>query len=171
MDYALRTHQLSKTYANGVIALKGVDLAIAQSVDFLLAIEDHELRAKGMDVIVYSDELCRPTQWGHCGSLSVNTTVANAFTDDGFWKESTVYQMIATGRVIGLLRSLDRAGYQPWEANGRVFRSACAPFRPVMCRTISRNLAASTGALSLPPRGFSTGRKFLMETRDLAVKL
>ncbi|MBT4808057.1 MAG: ABC transporter ATP-binding protein, partial [Acidiferrobacteraceae bacterium] len=30
MDYALRTHQLSKTYANGVIALKGVDLAIAQ---------------------------------------------------------------------------------------------------------------------------------------------
>ena len=100
-----------------------------QSVDFLLAIEDHELRAKGMDVIVYSDELCRPTQWGHYGSLSVNTTVANAFTDDGFWKESTVYQMIATGRVIGLLRSLDRAGYQPWEANGRVFRSACAPFR------------------------------------------
>ena len=30
MDYALRTHQLSKTYANGVIALKGVDLAVAQ---------------------------------------------------------------------------------------------------------------------------------------------
>jgi ABC-2 type transport system ATP-binding protein len=30
LDYALRTHQLSKTYANGVIALKGVDLAIAQ---------------------------------------------------------------------------------------------------------------------------------------------
>ena len=30
MDYALRTHQLSKTYANGVIALNGVDLAIAQ---------------------------------------------------------------------------------------------------------------------------------------------
>ncbi len=100
-----------------------------QSVDFLLAIEDHELRAKGMDVIVYSDELCRPTQWGHHGSLSVNTTVANAFTDDGFWKESTVYQRIASGRVLNLLRTLDRAGYQPWEANGRVFRSACAPFR------------------------------------------
>jgi ABC-2 type transport system ATP-binding protein len=30
LDYALRTHQLSKTYANGVIALKGVDLAVAQ---------------------------------------------------------------------------------------------------------------------------------------------
>ena len=30
MDYALRTHQLSKTYANGVIPLKGVDLAVAQ---------------------------------------------------------------------------------------------------------------------------------------------
>ncbi len=30
LDYALRTHQLSKTYANGVTALKGVDLAVAQ---------------------------------------------------------------------------------------------------------------------------------------------
>lgn len=30
MNYALRTHQLSKTYANGVTALKGVDLAVEQ---------------------------------------------------------------------------------------------------------------------------------------------
>ncbi|WP_347839379.1 hypothetical protein [uncultured Draconibacterium sp.] len=151
-----------------------------QSADFFLAIENDTLRAKGMDVIVYSDELCkeRMAVWGRptCfGSLPINKQVEYGFSDEGYWTESTTYLPIATGRVIGLLKTLDRHGYNLWEQNTAALKSFWAPFRLMYP---NRHLAAYGDAYNVSQKKSGIGNMYqlavknnLPEAEDLKYKV